>query len=211
MLYCVYLLLGSKLMKIAVVHGYGLYSPERKDYEGYLDFIAQEIHKEKFDRVILCGGFTVPEYPDKSEASTAREYLKTKVDFDNYILEDRSINTNQNLEFAAEHLKEFNDINEIVIYGDYTRLAKIIWIAMHFILKIDKLEIYKSLLDFVSKRQTHSDFRYKNLTVRSYDFDKSKEETVGGGFTAVLDVMALYDQQMNELDVQQRKKEFGLS
>jgi len=197
-------------MKVGIVHGYGLYSPDRKDYEKYLGFIAEEIKRENFDKVILCGGFTVPDHPNKSEVSTAREYLLTKIDFDNYILEDRSISTNQNLEFAAEHLAELDNIERIIVYGDYTRLAKIIWIAMHFLMRLEKLEIYKQMLSFVSKRQTHSDFIYDKLTIRSYDFDKTKEEMIGMSCTAILDVMAVYDDELNEIDLEYRRKLFGL-
>jgi len=198
------------MVKTGVVLCYGLYSPERTDYKEYLDFIAKEIDKRNLERVILCGGFTNPKRPKESEASTARDYLlSVKPDFTSYVLEDSSINTNQNLEFAAKSLgKE----EEIVVYGDLIRLAKIIWIAMHFLIGAPQKEIYKALHDFAHAKDLYREFEYRNLKIVAFDFPgRTKGETIGQSFAALLDVMALYDKGFNQANIEQRKKDFGLA
>jgi hypothetical protein len=198
-------------VKTGVVLCYGLYSSERKDYKQYLDFIAEEIDKQGLERVILCGGFTNPERSRDSEASTVQEYLlSVKPDFTNYTLEDKSINTNQNLEFAAQRLSKDD---EIMVYGDLIRLAKIIWIAMHFLVGASQEDIYKAVFEFAyDARDLYKDFKYKNLKVVAFDFPgKTKEETIGQSFAVLLDVMALYDEKKNRMDVEQREKDLRLS
>lgn len=197
-------------MKVGIVLLYGLYSPERKDYQEYLDFIVEEIIREKFEKAVLCGGFTDPKRPKLSEASTVREYLTTKTDFDGFVLEDRSVNTNQNLEFAKQRLNLSSE-DEIIVYCDLIRKAKVIWIALHFLLDVKPKVIYKALIDFAYQKDVYADFAFENLTVRGFDFPgKSKEETIGQSYATVLDVMSLYDREMEDMDIGRRKKDFGL-
>lgn len=196
-------------MKVAVVLLYGAYTPKRDDYRNYLDFIAEQIDKEGFDKVILCGGFTNPKTPEISEASSARDYLLTKFNFDGYILEDRSINTNQNLEFAVKHLDNFST-EKFFVYCDLARKAKVIWISLHYFLNLKPEKIYKLLLDYISQRNIYKDFIFGSLTVRGFDFDKSKEETIGLSYTSILDVMAIYNEEMSRMDLEQRRKDFGI-
>lgn len=196
-------------MKIGIALLYGLYNPSRTDYKGYLDFISQKISDEKLNKLILCGGFTDPKLPNKSEALTAQEYIHTiNNSFNEFILEDRSLTTNQNLQFAAERIKPNG---EIVVFCDLIRLAKVIWISQHFLLGEKQEDIYKSLFKFAHERQLYKPFVHKNLKILAYDFPgKSKEETIAQSFAALIDVMALYNKDFDEMDLEQRKKDFGL-
>lgn len=196
-------------MKIAVVLLYGLYEEKREDYKGYLDFIKSEIVNEGFDKIILCGGFTNPERPSDSEASTAKEYLRASLPSADFVLEDKSITTNQNLEFAAQFVKDLSK-SEIFVYGDLIRKTKIAWIAGHFLLGLNKMDLYQILIDYVHERDIYKDLLIKNLRIRTYDFNKTKEETIGCSFTTLLDVLALYDDKLNEIDLNKRKELFGI-
>ena len=197
-------------MKIGAALLYGLYDPTRTDYKSYLEFLSQVILEEKLDRLILCGGFTDPNQPTKSEASTAMEYIKSiNNSFDGFVLEDRSLTTNQNLEFAAEKIGRED---EIVVFCDLIRLAKVIWISLHFLLKKNQEDIYSALFQFTHEKQLYEPFVYKNLKVVAYDFPgKSKEETIAQSFAALIDVMALYSSEFDKMDLEQRKKDFGLT
>jgi len=194
-------------VKTGIVLCYGRYSPEKTSYKAYLDFVSAEIGKRALERVIICGGFTDPR---ESEAATVRDYLlSVKPEFNLYILEEKSITTNQNLEFAAA---ELGPDDEIVVYGDLIRMAKIIWIAMHFLLKVPKDQIYKALHEFVYAKDLHrespGEFKYRNLTVVGFDFPgRTREETIRQTFATPLDVMALYDEDFARMDVAQRKKD----
>lgn len=141
-------------MNIGIALLYGLYNPTRTNYKGYLDFISKKTIEEKLDKLILCGGYTDPKQPTISEAGSVKKYINsTNTEFDKFVLEESSTNTNP----------------------------------------------YKP-------------FVYKNLKVLTYDFpNRTKEETIGQSFAALLDVMALYNPEFNKMDLEQRKKDFGLA
>jgi len=195
---------------VAIVLLYGLYSLERKDYQTYLDFIAKEIKTKKYDQVILCGGFTDPKRPTESEASTAKVYLLSQnPSFTSYVLEDQSVTTNQNLEFASRRI---NKGDKIIVYYDLCRKAKVIWISLHFLLDLKQEKIYQLLIDFAYQKNPHKDFICQNIKVMGFDFpNRSKEELMAQSTASILDVMATTNPKLEELDVTYRKKDFGLS
>ncbi len=201
-------------MRIGIVLLYGLYTEEREDYREYLDYISDEIQRENLDKVMLCGGHTNPNRPDDSEASTVQDYLLTKSTFNQYLLEDSSITTNQNLMYAAEKLTEMNinEEDEIFVYGDLTRKSKIAWIAIHEILNLSQKEIFEFMLEYVHEQNIYKDIRCRNLIVKGFDFaGKSREETIAMSFTAILDVLALYNPDLEKADTARRKQLFGIS
>jgi len=197
-------------MKVGVALLYGLYNSDNAGYQGYLNFISQKIKTEKLDKIVLCGGFTDPNRPEESESSTAEKYLrKVTEDFEGYVLENSSITTNQNLEFAS---KKLAPEDEVVVFCDLIRLAKVIWISQYFLLKESQENIYKSIVEFTQKKDLTKPFLKKNLTVMAYDFpNRTKEVTIQQSFAALIDVFALYNENFNEMNIKQRKMDFGLS
>lgn len=195
-------------MNIAVVLLYGLYSPDRLDYKEYFDYIIKEIEEKKYDKVILCGGVTFPQIENISEAQSAKNYLVSKSNFNKYILEEKSINTNQNIEFASKSLSEDDNVT---VYCDLTRIAKISWISAHYILKENLDSIFKKMMEFAYEKDIYKPFKMKNLAVIGFDFkDKSKEEMIGQSFATLFDVMSLYNKEFERQDLEQRKNDFGL-
>ncbi len=197
-------------MDIAVVLLYGIFKPENSDYVGYLSFIGEEIKTHYFEKVILCGGITDPSKPDLSEAQSVVNYLREQnPDFENYILEEKSINTNQNIEFAS---KSVSPSDKVTVYCDQTRLAKVIWMAMHFLSDSSQEEIYPAVFQFAYERNLQKPFIYKNLTVIGIEFPgRTKEEITGQTFATLLDVMAIDNEKFTEMDIEQRRKDFGLN
>lgn len=193
--------------------GYGLFSPEKDYYRSYLDFVANQIGEDLLDKVVVSGGFTDVKQQDKSEAATIREYLTSVVSgFDNYVLEENSINTNQNIAFSA---KEIGEEDEVFIYCDLLRLAKVAWIAMHFILGRSQKEIAEAFLDYEKARgvpiDIHKPFKYDRLKVTGFEFSgKFKETSINQLLTSLVDVIALYNDEVNKLDEENRKELFGL-
>ncbi len=195
-------------MLTGVILLYGIFDKRNEGYKGYLDFIVKEVHSSNFDRIILCGGYTDPARPTISEALAAKQYLEEISKFPNFVLEDKSINTNQNLEFAAQKLQSGE---KTVVYCDLIRKAKVIWLALHYLIKLDPKTIYEQLLTFASQRDLYKEFSYQTLAVRGYDFKgRTKEEMIGQSYASILDVVSLYDKEMEEMDIAQRKKDFGL-
>lgn len=194
-------------MKTAIVLLYGQYTPDRTDYAHYLDEVADDILTVNVDRVILCGGYTNPAEPSISEAATAKEYLADKLQGREVTLEDRSITTNQNLEFAATKI---TTADKLIVYCDTARKAKVIWLALHFLLHADPRQIYRAMLEFSHQRKPAADFVYENLTVKGRGYSKTETEILGQTYAGILDVMALSDPAMNTMDLDQRKQDFGL-
>ena len=196
-------------MKIAIALLYGLYTPDRKWYEGYLDFLSEQFKLNRFQKVLLCGGHTDPKLQNHSEASTVKSYLLNKYPgLTNCELEDRSITTNQNLEFVKSKISPSDDIT---VYCDQDRKAKVIWIALHHLLNIEKNLIYEQLLKFKSANNLFSDFKYHNLKVVGYDFQfTDKSGTLAQTYTGLLDVISLYHPELEKQNIRQRELDFNL-
>lgn len=195
-------------MKTAIVLLYGLFDIEREQYARYLDKVGGDIRKKNINKVILCGGFTDPHRPNLSEAATVHTYLREKLEDKEVILEEKSINTNQNLEFAAQSVSSNEDI---IVYCDLARKAKVIWIALHFLLQVEKREIYRLMLAFAEHKDIYKDFVHASLTVKGVEYSKTKEELIAQTHASIIDVLALYDTAMENMDIEQRKKDFGLA
>lgn len=196
-------------MKIGIVLLYGLFSVENIDYKNYLDFVAQQTNNKNLDKLILCGGFTDPKNPKLSEAATAKNYLQTTLkNFSNFELEEGSITTNQNLESAK---KKINNTDELTVICELSRLAKVIWISQHYLQNKKYDEIYENIFKFTYQRDLNKPFQNQNLTVIGHNFkNKTREQLIAQTFSTLLDVMALYDENFNDMDLKQRKKDFGL-
>jgi len=199
-------------MKVGVVLGYGLFTPERKDYKAYLDSVARHIGEDGLDRAILCGGFTDPKQPDKSEAGTIKEYLlSANPNFNQYVLEEESINTNQNIEFAA---KEISEEDEVYIYCDSIRLPKVFWIAAHFILGKSQTEIARVFIEYAKTGSTSVDINkpivFERLRTIGFDFPKEKGYIIAQTAASLVDVMSLYNEEIKNLDEEVRKEIFGI-
>lgn len=173
-------------MRVAVVLLYGLYLPGHKhlqEYRNYLDAVAKDIAVEKPDRILLCGGHTDPKHADASEASTVQAYLQKTYGFANIDLEDRSITTNQNLEFAAER---FGKEEDFLVYCDTARKAKAIWMALHFLFHDEPVLIYQLLLNFLNDGDLHRPFSYEHLRVKGIPYSLSEEQFLVQTYSGIL-------------------------
>jgi len=197
-------------MKIAIVLLYGAYDNEREDidaYRAYLQKISGEISREKFEKVILCGGKTNSNN-DISEAESVREYLDDINNFQDYILEENSITTRQNLEYAHQFLDELG-ADEVTVYCDNVRKAKVIWLASHFVLNDGPAVIAESLSNY--RRSALRDYKNEKLTVRSFEFSVSKTLLEDQIYSSLVEVLGVYDSNVEEVQKRIRKQLFGLS
>jgi hypothetical protein len=199
-------------MKTGIVLGYGLFSPEKEDYRSYLDFVAQRIKGDNLDKIILCGGFTDPKQPDKSEAGTMGKYLRSLSPDTQYVLEERSINTNQNIEFAS---KEIGEDDEVFVYCDSIRIPKSAWIAAHFILGESQEKIAVRFLNYAKTGVKSIDIKkpieFGRLKIVGFDFSsKTKDAAISQTGASLVDVMSLYNEEIRKLDEEVRKEVFGL-
>jgi hypothetical protein len=195
-------------MKTAIVLLYGLYAPQREKYGRYLREVVSDSKKEGVGRLILCGGYTDPKKPEVSEAGSVKDFLEDLGVDREIVLEDKSITTNQNLELAAGLIDEDG---ELIVYCDEARKAKVIWLALHFFLGLPQQEIYKVVLNYFSDERIGGDFECSNLTVKGFDVGSEKDDILGQTYASILDVLAAYEEELNDLDLKKRKEKFGIS
>ena len=194
-------------MKVAIVLGYGVFDENNQEYKDYLDWIAQDIKNSKIERAILCGGYTNNTKPELSEAQSIHDYLKILLPNFDFFLEDKSLTTPQNFENAA---KQVNKGDEIIVYGDLIRMAKISWLAIHFFLGLDRKEIARIVFGFAKDKKLKP-FVYENLTIKVFDFpSRDKYLATAQSFSTLLEVEGIYDTELDRLILDQRKKDFGI-
>jgi len=195
-------------MKTAIILLYGLYTPDRTDYKKYLDFLVEEINSLEYEKVILCGGVTFPQIEKISEAESVRRYLEPKTIQTEYILEEKSINTNQNIEYSKQYI---DDNDDITVYCDLIRIPKVSWIVSKFILNQELEEIYKKISEHINHKDMYQPFTNENIKVKGYYFeDKNKDEITRQIYSTLLDTVALYREDLNIINTEARKEEFGL-
>lgn len=195
-------------MKTAITLLYGLYTPERTDYKKYLDFLVEEINTNEYEKVILCGGVTFPHIENISEAESVKRYLEPKTKSTEYILEERSINTTQNIEFAKEYISKEDNIT---VCCDLIRLAKVSWLVSKVFLNQELEDIYKKIGMYLVDNDIYKSFVNENIVVKGFDFeDKGKEEIIKQIYATLLEIFALYDDDLTKLNIEARKEEFGL-
>lgn len=196
-------------MKVAIFLCYGLYEPSNQEYTDYIDQVAKGVTDNNDEKLIICGGHTNPK-KDISEAETVFNYLNSKYHLKcEVVLEDKSLTTPQNLNLASKLIDLKND--QITVYCDLYRLAKVIWLSAHFLLSKSKKEISDALFDYVLEKKIRS-FSAWNLNIIPFDFpSRDRYQASAQTFSSLLEVEALYDPELDEKILNQRKKDFGIA
>lgn len=110
--------------------------------------------------------------------------------------------------FAA---KKIQPDDTLVVFCDSSRFAKTIWISLHHLLSFSQKDIYSYVFSFAHQKSAQTTFVHKNLKVIPFDFSHtSKEDVTRQTFATLLDVMSLYDEGLDEMNVRQRKKDFKI-
>ncbi|OGD82852.1 hypothetical protein A2572_01990 [Candidatus Collierbacteria bacterium RIFOXYD1_FULL_40_9] len=196
-------------MITAIVLGYGVFQESNQEYKDYLDWICKTIKDRGIEKLVICGGFTNPQLKDVSEAQSIYTYLKLNLPVEtSIVLEEKSITTPQNLEFAKE---EISAEDNILIFCDLARLAKVIWLSSRILLGKTQSEIGHAVLDFYLDKKIKP-FDCWNLTVMSFDFpSRDKYQYFAQSFTGLIEVESLDDKSLDEKIITQRKKDFGIN
>lgn len=194
-------------MNTGVVLCYGLFAETNQEYKDYLDWVNKQIDEYELEQVVICGGFSNQQQPDVSEAETVKQYfIKKRADF-SWILDDQSLTTPQNLINASVMS---NPTDNYVVFGDLTRFAKIIWLSLAYLLKMDRSEIVDAFWEF-GKDKKLKPFVYKSLTVLPFDFPtRSKYSAVAQSFSALLEVESIYNEELDQKIIKKRKEDFGV-
>lgn len=196
-------------MNIAIILGYGVFEETNQEYKDYLDWITKTVTEQKTEKLIICGGFTNPLHKDLSEAQSISNYIKKLLPSDiKIVLEEKSITTPQNLEFAKE---EIATEDNILIFCDLARLAKVIWLSARILSGKSQSEVSHAILDFYLDKKIKP-FVNWNMTVMPFEFpSRDKYQYFAQSFTSLLEVESLSDTDLEEKILVQRKKDFGIT
>ena len=123
---------------VAIIMGYGIPDEiiEDGNYNDYLEESLAQIDILKIKTIILCGGRTNPKYPFKSEAGEMERlihHLRPKNDY-RILKVGTSITSEDNLIHSRLVILK-NDLSpdSIIVFCEYTRTAKTMIHAAHFL------------------------------------------------------------------------------
>jgi len=160
------------------------------------------------------GGYTSLDHPNISEAQSIESYLQNKqkdVSI-NYLREEKSINSKQNIQFLKRMTK--NMPQELIIICDKTRKLKIFWLALFYFYRLDPEKIISVLKqnqgDKFENADFDKDFIYKNIRVVGFDFKRSKDQTLWQQLGTVEEILGLYNSKVDKQSSLHRNKLFGL-
>jgi len=209
-------------MNITIILGYGIFEESNLQYKSYLDKCLELIKKKKSEKIIFCGGFTNPSFPNISEAKSMSDYciysapeIKDKI-----ILEEKSILTSENIMYAKK-IVEANLLkpSEAMIIADSVRIPKVFYFTLATFLelngeKLSKEDIFElffklnkeSIIDVTKEvRLTFKHFEFYGI-----DMARTKEEIGHQISTTILELAAFEDKKLNKQITDLRKQKWGL-
>lgn len=204
-------------MNTAIVLAYGIFQPENEQYKSYIDKAFEEISLLQSEKIIICGGITSRLFPTTSEAKSILDYvqeiypeMKDRID-----LEERSLTTLQNIEFARSLVTDVTS-QKITFFCDSIRSSKVFYLSLKFFSEpvLSDEEIYQRLLTIMTTKKTHvledTILVYKNIEVKGINLEREITE-VGDQITAsMLEVAFSQYPSLHEEFIEWRKKEWGL-
>lgn len=165
-------------MHIALILGYGVHL--EGDFP-YLDLIIP--HLTGYDLIIPCGGFTDREIPDISEALSIQKYLESKGIEKDFLLEDASLTTPENIINAKKLIYSLENVDSITIFCDSIRAPKVAAQALQTFHKYSLEKSLQTLYEiyiYTKENQLpltqNIQIIHKNLTVKGVALDRTKEE-----------------------------------
>ncbi len=194
-------------MKINILLCYGVFEESNQEYRQYVEMVVKETQENQVEKIIVCGGHTNSKSPEISEAETVRNYIIKLNPGILVELEDQSLTTPQNLEFVS---RTINSTDKITVYCDLARMAKVIWLSLTYLLHKNRQETVAIFFNF-SKDQKLKPFVHENLSVKYFDFpSRDKYLCIAQTFSSLLEVEAIYNPEIENKIIEQRKIDFGI-
>jgi putative lipoic acid-binding regulatory protein len=208
------------MTRYAVIFGFGLFDETNLKYKAYLDRFAKLVAKKKIDAVVLCGGHTNVEFPEKSEAGTMAAYLTPILpDSVKIYTEDRSLTTEQNVKFAKE-LLDLSPENKIFLVADSVRFFKDFWFVLHHWYGLTKEEIITQLLSImlteisenpkrtIELKEIKKKLKYKNTEIVIDALHKDYLNAMHTIITELFEIEALYDPKVYDKYMEMTRAKF---
>lgn len=197
------------MSKAIVILGYGVFEKSNSNYKNYIDRALSFIKENNFNQIIICGGFTNHEL-DISEAASIRDYVTEKDPSrsSQIILEEKSITTPQNLEFASKIIS--SPIESIMVICDSIRSPKVYYLALrYFYPEVTEEQIYRSLLSQALKKKVDVTkditLEYENLAIQGLNLNRGPQE-IGDQIIATMEEIAATNYPEVDKDILEYKK-----
>jgi hypothetical protein len=184
-------------MNIALILGYGVH------LEGefpYLDLIIP--HLQSFDLIIPCGGFTNRDTPDISEALSIQKYLESTGIEKDFLLEDASLTTPENILNGKKLIDSMEGVESITIFCDSIRVPKITIQALQAFLgySLEKslnhgLELHIKWREKAHALTEETIVSHQNLTVHGVKLNRTPEEIGDQIIASLAEAHMVYDEK----------------
>ncbi|MDQ3099022.1 MAG: YdcF family protein [bacterium] len=209
-------------MTIGLILGSGVYTDGNKQYSDYLDESLKTVLSKKVDYIIPCGGITNPNLLTLSESKSIKQYL-LKINPElaaNFIIEDKSLTSLQNLQFARDILIKRNITpDDLYICCDSIRAPKNFYCAAtlfnsYLKLNVNEEEIYTVLAtELISQKfklRERVTLSLKNIHIEGIPLDREIDEIAEQIASSLLEVGFSKYPALHEKGIQYRKKIWGM-
>lgn len=209
------------MKNIGIILGYGVFIQPNPNYQKYLDSVYRHFSKNHPDLLIICGGYSNKNYPDISESksiATFYHHYYPNIKFP-IILEEQSLTTAQNLQFALKLLKP-NESLCVNIICDSIRVPKVINLALkifdpiyHF--NLSEPQCLKILMkyylqpDFNLLKKIH--FSQSQLSITGIPLSKSAKLASSQILSSMLEMHYLDYPDLHQQFITWRKKQWGIN
>jgi hypothetical protein len=136
-------------------------------------------------------------------------------------LEDKSLSTLENIKFIGERMN-FTKEDEITVFCDNVRPPRVMWLILHYWLRLNQKDIEKYFVNYAADyyrkhyttaqigKEMSKGYVYDNLTIKSYFLKESIDEAVYNQMGTVMEILALYDKDLETLLDNAVRKKHGL-
>lgn len=205
------------------MNGFGIFDESKKEYKEYLDRFVEFVKKKKINEVVLCGGRSDVNMPEKSEAESIAEYIGPRINEVKINLETESLTTEQNIKNAKAFI-DFDLKNRIFLISDSVRFFRNMWFVLHYWYGLDRkqitlfwFELDMKIYNNPKKKETALRLKdikpllkYNNTKIIVDKLHRNYKESVHVILGEVFDIESLYDKDAYDRSMTLIRKKFKM-
>lgn len=147
---------------IAVIHWYWVVDPAKKLFQLYIWNLKKYLNSFHFDKIIVSWWFTSKNIK-KSEAQSLKDALYDVKFWWQWILEEKSFTTFENIKYIANIIDGFEN-KDVTVFCWNTHLPKIVYLSLQYYLHFHKWEVLNLIHD-----------KLKDINLLEFDSDVEME------------------------------------
>ena len=124
---------------IAVIHWYWVVDPAKKLFQLYIWNLKKYLNSFYFNKIIVSWWFTNKNIK-KSEAQSLKDALNDIRFWWQWILEEKSFTTFENIKYVADIIGDFENKN-VTVFCWNTHLPKIVYLSLQYYLHIPRWKV----------------------------------------------------------------------